>query len=93
MTKESLNRIGFDTRSQEFTITLANDNKVSRISRKNFISEESQKYKTFDFLYFFLDTMNHLFPDLINNSKKLFISEVAMHEIRTLTAINMLKFY
>lgn len=93
MTKENLNRIGFDTRSQEFTITLADDSKVSRISNEDFISEESQKYKTFDFLYFFLDVMNNRFPDLINNSKKLFISEVAMHEIRSLSTINMLKFY
>lgn len=93
MTKENLNRIGFDTRSQEFTITLANDSKVSRISNEEFISEESQLYQAQNFLYFFLDTINRLFPDLINNSKKLFISEVAMHEIMTLSAINMLKFY
>ena len=51
MTKENLNRIGFDTRSQEFTVILANDTRINRIPRKDFISEESQKYQNVDFLF------------------------------------------
>ena len=36
MTKENLNRIGFDTRSQEFTVILANDTRIQQNSQKRF---------------------------------------------------------
>ena len=93
MTKENLNRIGFDTRSQEFTVILANDTRINRISRKDFISEESQKYQIVDFLFFILDRVNASFPSLINTSTKLLISDIAMSEIEALEGINIMKFY
>lgn len=93
MTKKDYNRIGFDTRSQEFTVTLAQDTASSRIPREDFISEESQHYQNMDFLFFFLDKVNSSFPSLINTNTKLLISEIAMIEIESLRAINMINFY
>ena len=61
MTKKDYNRIGFDTRTQEFTVTLAQDTASSRIPREDFISEESQHYQNMDFLFFFLDKVNSYF--------------------------------
>lgn len=91
MAKENL--IGFDTRSQEFTVILANDTRINRIPRKDFISEESQKYQNVDFLFFILDRVNASFPSLINTSTKLLISVIAMSEIEALESINIMKFY
>lgn len=83
MTKENLNRVDFDTKSQEFTVILANDTRINRIPRKDFISEESQKYQNVNFLFFILDRINASFPSLINTSTKLLISDTAMAEIET----------
>ena len=91
MAKENL--IGFDTRSQEFTVILANDTRINRIPRKDFISEESQKYQNVGFLFFILDRENASFPSLINTSTKLSISVIAMSEIEALEGINIMKFY
>lgn len=91
MAKENL--IGFDTRSQEFTVILANDTRINRIPRKDFISEESQKYQNVGFLFFIFDRVNASFPSLINTSTKLSISVIAMSEIEALEGINIMKFY
>ena len=91
MAKENL--IGFDTRLQEFTVILANDTRINRIPRKDFISEESQKYQNVGFLFFILDRVNASFPSLINTSTKLSISVIAMSEIEALEGINIMKFY
>ena len=84
MTKKDFNRIGYDVRTEEFTLTLANDDSLHRIPRKDFIPEPDALVPNSDILFFFLDKMSELFGEIINTSVKLFITEVAMQEIESL---------
>ncbi len=84
MSKESWNRIGFDKRTEEFVVRMANTSEENRIPCKDFSLNEVQPINS---LFSFLDRINLIFPDLPDSTAKLFISEPAMEEIRALANV------
>lgn len=84
MSKESWNRIGFDKRTEEFVVIMANTSEENRIPCKDFSLNEVQPINS---LFSFLDRINLIFPDLPDSTAKLFISEPAMEEIRALANV------